>query len=103
MKSLVDYLSTWFISDEDIATHQKVADAQQQIADRQYADGTLGTLDYWLLSDEIGNAGNYLGDYKAENDNPLRVVPWWLWVGGIVAVFWYLGGFTYFRGILAKR
>ncbi len=33
----------------------------------------------------------------------LSFVPWWGWVIGVGVVFGYLGGFTYLRGILAKR
>lgn len=30
-------------------------------------------------------------------------IPWWGWLAGLGAIVWYLGGFTYLRGILAKR
>lgn len=33
----------------------------------------------------------------------LAFVPWWAWLVGAGAVFYYLGGFVYLRGILAKR
>jgi len=33
----------------------------------------------------------------------LAFVPWWGWIIGAGAVFYYLGGFVYLRGILAKR
>ena len=33
----------------------------------------------------------------------LGFIPWWGWVGALLWLAWYLGGFTYLRGILAKR
>ena len=33
----------------------------------------------------------------------LAFVPWWAWIVGAGVGFYYLGGFIYLRGILAKR
>lgn len=33
----------------------------------------------------------------------LSFIPWWGWVGLLVAGFWYLGGFVMLRGILSKK
>lgn len=30
------------------------------------------------------------------------LLPWWLWAGALVAVFYWLGGFTWLKGSLAK-
>ena len=103
MSKLVDYLSTWFVSDDSIQTQREVADAQQAILDRQYSEGKRGMFEYWGLSGEISDAGTANADYVDENDNPLRIVPWWGWLALAGVVFWYLGGFTYLRGILAKK
>ena len=102
-ESLTDYLSTWYISDQDIAVHQQVAEAQQAIAERQYLEGTLSLPEYLAINGEIASAGSYLQDYKAANDNPLKIIPWWVWVLAIGGAFFYLGGFTWLRGILAKK
>lgn len=32
-----------------------------------------------------------------------KALPWWVWVGGLGVLVWYLGGFTWLRGALAKR
>jgi hypothetical protein len=103
MPSLTDYLSTWFISDEQIQTHKDVADAQQAILDRQYDEGKRGVIDYLSLSNEVQNAGTELEEYRDENDNILGVIPWWIWLALAGVAFWYLGGFIWIRNILAKR
>ena len=33
----------------------------------------------------------------------LSFIPWWGWVALLGVGFWYLGGFVYLRGILARR
>lgn len=103
MTTLVDYLSTWFISDEEIATHKTVADAQQVIIDRQMREGKRGFFEYLSLTKEVQAAGSDLGKYRDKNDNPLSVVPWWMWLAAAVAAFWYLGGLTWLKGSLARK
>ena len=33
----------------------------------------------------------------------LGALPWHVWVGLAVAAFWYLGGFVYLKGIIARK
>ena len=102
MSKLVDYLSTYFVSDDSIQTQKEVAVAQQAALDRQYAEGKRGLFDYWSMSSEVKAAGDANARYVAENDNPLSIVPWWMWAAVVIAAFWYLGGFIWLKGILAR-
>jgi hypothetical protein len=108
-ETFTDWLAAKQISSEDIQTHQDVAKAQQEILDRQYAQGKRGVLDYYNLSGEVTDAGNYTQDFVDQNSSfsgvilaALAKIPFWLWLvlGGIA--FWYLGGFTWLKGSLAK-
>lgn len=101
MSKLVDYLSTWYVSDDAIQDERDRDLAQQAILDRQYAEGKRGLFSYYGLSSEV--KGNGLEEYVDDNDNILRIVPWWIWLAVAVGAFWYLGGFTYLRGILARQ
>jgi hypothetical protein len=103
MSKFQDFLSTFFVTDDSIQTQAEVAAAQQAALDRQRAEGKRGLLDYWSLSREVGKAGTANRDYVDDNDNPLAIVPWWIWLAAAGAAFWYLGGFTWLRGILARR
>ena len=103
MSKLVDYLSTWFISDDELQTHKDVAAAQQAILDRQVNEGKRGFFEYISLSSEVQAAGSDLAKYRDKNDNPLSVVPWWVWVALVGCALWYLGGFTWLRGSLARK
>jgi hypothetical protein len=107
---MFEKLTNWlaanvFISDADVQTHADVAAAQKAELDRQRDEGKRGLLDYWNLSGEIADAGSYAGDFKAKNSGIFgfaKIIPWWLWLGAIVAGFWYLGGFVFLKGILSK-
>tara|TARA_R110000868_G_scaffold395344_1_gene666981 strand:+ start:1147 stop:1452 length:306 start_codon:yes stop_codon:yes gene_type:complete len=101
MSKLVDYLSTWFVDEDAIQDERERDLVQQAILDRQYQEGKRGFLDYYSLSSEV--SGNGLEEYVDENDNPLSIVPWWIWVALIGAAFWYLGGFIWLKGILARK
>lgn len=103
MASLVDYLSTWFISDEEIAMREEVAAAQQARLDQLQREGKVDAIRYITLSGEVQEAGTMQRDYRDENDNFFAVIPWWIYLGAGLAIFFYLGGFIWLRGILARK
>jgi hypothetical protein len=107
--SLTDWLAAQFYtSDDDIATHQQVADAQQAIADRQLSEGKVNLSDYIGLSNDIQAAGQYEADYKKSNSGFfgfLKNLPPWAW-GVIVIVslglFFNAGGAILVRRFFKK-
>lgn len=103
MSKFIDYLSTFFIADDEIATHKAVSEAQQAIIDRQHAEGKRGFFEYVSLSKEVQAAGSDLSKYRDKNDDIIKVVPFWAWVALAIAAFAYLGGFKWLKGILAKK
>lgn len=89
---LIDYFSTWFISDDELAMRREVAEAQQVALDRRFENsGREDFVRYLGLSNDIQAGGDMQADYRKKHDNPLRVVPWWLWLVGAVVVLWYSG------------
>jgi len=105
MSKLDDYLSTWFITQDSIDTQKQVADAQQAIVDRQYAEGKRNVFDYYSLSSEIQAAGTANQKYVDENGGVfgfLKIIPWWVWPLAVLAVFYYIGGFSWLRNIIKK-
>ncbi len=100
------YSNTSSELDANAALHEEVAAGQQAQLDRRYNDGKVGLLDYLNLSGDITDAGSMTRNYQKDTGSPLHVVagvPWWVWVVGIGAAFWYLGGFIWLKGILAKN
>jgi hypothetical protein len=89
-----------------IATNQGQAasDLWQRHVDVNTARGTLNA------SAEVGDAfneglsegyDNVTGGIRAAVNFPLKFIwdalPWWVWVGGAGALFWYLGGAVWIR------
>lgn len=106
MSTLVDYLSTRFVTQDSIDTQKQVADAQQAILDRQYAEGKRNVFDYYNLSSEVQAAGTANQKYVDENGGAfgfLKIIPWWLWLLVIGGIFFYIGGFSWLRNILKKK
>jgi hypothetical protein len=107
MGKFTDWLAaTLYVSEEDIQTHKDVAAAQDAAVLRQREEGKRGYLETYSLRKEINSAGNMLGDYKEKNTGVLALgltVPWWIWAAMIGAAFWYLGGFVWLKGILARH
>ena len=103
MSSIADWLAAKFITQDSIDTQAEVAAAQQRELDRQYSEGKRGFFEYYGLSREVQNAGVANQKFVDDNSNIFATVPWWVWVSLIGCAFWYLGGFVYLRGILAKK
>lgn len=104
MASFTDWLAAkFFVSEEDKQTHADVAAAQQRNNDRQYAEGKIGLLDYYGNAKDIANAGRDLQTFQDNNSSLFMTVPWWIWLTLLLAGFWYLGGFIWLKGILARR
>jgi len=56
------------------------------------------------INDSVsGAAGAVKGVIKTPFDFLFQALPWEIWVIAAGVAFFYLGGFTYLRGILAKR
>src|SRR4051794_21852092 len=89
------WLSTFFESDEDIATHHQVAAAQKAELDRQRDEGKRGLAEYFGLSGLIEEGGEFEAKDKDANDDFWKVVPWWGWLLAVGVVFWFLGGFAW--------
>lgn len=107
MGKFTDWLAaTLYISDEDIQTHRDVAASQSAAVDRQRAEGKRGWLETYALKSEISDAGDYQADFKEKNSglgSLVMTAPLWLWVVMLVGAFWYLGGFLWLKGILARQ
>ena len=107
MGKFTDWLAaTLYVSDEEIQTHKDVAAAQDAIVLRQRAEDKRGFLETYALRRDINSAGDELGEFKEDNTGLpalAMTVPLWIWVGLIGAAFWYLGGFIWLKGILAKK
>lgn len=106
-KSFTDWAAaTFFTPEDEVQMHKDVAAAQQAILDRQYAEGKRGMFEYWGLSSDIKDAGSYQADFVAENSGLggfLKSIPWWVYLAGAVALFVWLGGLVWLKGILARR
>lgn len=107
MGKITDWLAaTLYTRDEDIQTHRDVAASQSAAVDRQRDEGKRGWLETSALKSEIGSAGDYQSDFKEENSGALAfafTVPWWIWFALAGGAFWYLGGFLWLKGILARK
>jgi len=87
---VVNFFSSFFVSDDDVATAKQVAAAQQTVLADQYDRGVIDTNKYLQLSREIDDAGNYLDDYRKDASDPGHLIPWWVWLVVGVAVLIYL-------------
>jgi hypothetical protein len=107
MKTFTDWLAATFYTPDDLVqTHKDVAASQQAILDRQYAQGKTGMFDYLAMTQEIGDAGTMLQDYKDTNGGTggfLKTIPWFVWAGLALVGFWWLGGFYWIKGILKPK
>lgn len=107
--TFVNWASTKFISQDEQQMHNDVAAAQQARLNDQLNEGKRDMFNYLGLSNQVQAAGNMEADYIAENGSfgnvitaALGKVPLWLWLVVGIVVFWWLGGFIWLRGILAK-
>src|ERR1051325_5013180 len=96
MASFTDWLArTFFISAEDEATANAVAEHQQSLIDRQREEGKLGLTKYLQQSAEIGDTGTnfydaQLGKSGAAGLPGLAFHYWWVWaIVGLVAVIYF--------------
>lgn len=120
-KSLVngdfsDAFNNALISEDDLAVHASVANAQEQIVARQNAAGVIGDTEANLLMSEIarnaypynadtvgpgglpsqvfvdtfkGNAGRLGQAFTSTLNGVIKIFPWWLWViAGGVFILW---------------
>jgi len=56
------------------------------------------------INDSVsGAAGAVKGVIKTPFDFLFKALPWEIWVIAAIVAFFYLGGFVYLKGILAKR
>lgn len=100
------YANTSSEYEDNAKLHEEVAIAQQQRLDQSYAKGNVGLLDYLTTSADISNAGSMTRDAKEKDGSGLNLlsgIPWYVWVIGLGAAFWYLGGFLWLKGILARN
>ena len=105
--NLTDWLAAnLYISNDELQMRKDVAAAQQAEVDRQFAEGKISFLSDLSLSADIQDAGSSEQKFVDANSGVggfLKIVPWWFWIAAIIAAFWYLGGFSYLRGILKKK
>ena len=100
------YSNTSSELEDNAALHEEVARGQKAQLDRRYDEGKVGWLDYFGRRGEIADAGSMTRDYQEKTGSPWHVIlgiPWYVWVVVLCAAFWYLGGFLWLKGILAKN
>lgn len=100
--SLTDYFSGFFISDDQVATEQQVADAQAARLREQYSQGKISLWRYLDLTGDALEAGNGQENYRDDNSGFLRVIPWWVWLVAVGLIAWQIGGFVWLKNRLAK-
>jgi hypothetical protein len=107
--TFTDWLSTKYISDDELAWREQVAADQQAAIDRQYGEGRRDLFEYLDLSSQVEDAGNMEKDYIAEKGSfgsviwaAFGTVPFWAWILAALALAWYLGAFSRLKGVLAK-
>jgi hypothetical protein len=95
----IDWLAaTLFITDDDVATHQQVADAQAENLERLRREGKVGLLEYWDQRSDIADAGNQLAEFRDQNTGVVSLaatVPAWVWLLAALLVFGWMGGFLW--------
>ena len=92
-----------YVDDEE---EQLYADLQKQNEaklDEQFEDGKIGPVRYYQNS----SLNNSLTDGYEDLGNKgvgglFKLVPWYVWVLGALALFFYLGGFSRLKGVLKK-
>lgn len=95
MASLTDWLArTFYISAEDEKVSEEVAAHQQSLLDQQLADGKVGAVKYYQMSNEIADTGATFYDEQLGKRGLAGlpgIVPWWVWplvIGAAVFYFW---------------
>jgi len=84
---------------------QEAADRWLDQVNQNEAASYYGTVEQQINSDfnEGASEGydNVTGGIRSAINFPLRFIwdalPWWVWVGGAGALFWYLGGAVWIR------
>src|SRR5438445_11314898 len=97
MASFTDWLArTFFISAKDEQVAADVAAHQQSLLDQQLADGKVGAVKYYQMSNEIADTGatfydEQLGKSGTAGLPGLAFHYWWIWpaVGAVPLVYFW--------------
>lgn len=85
---------------------QEQTDAQEARFNDRPEENNAAIVDGFVEGAQEGAAATadaIKGSIAAPLNFVFRAIPWQLWAVGAVALFLYLGGGTYLRGILAKK
>ena len=104
MASLTDFLArTFYVSADDVATHDQVAAAQAAIVQRQLDQGKRDAFSAAALQSDIAAASGsqfydaQLGQSGVAGLPGLAASYWWLTLPLALLAFGYFGGFAWLR------